>query len=35
MLSIHICILVLSIDICILVLSIRIQGVDAVLLIRL
>ena len=35
MLSIDICILVLSIDICILVLSIRIQGVDAVLLIRL
>ena len=35
MLSIDICILVLSIDIYILVLSIRIQGVDAVLLIRL
>ena len=35
MLSIDICILVLSIDIRTLVLSIRIQGVDAVLLIRL
>ena len=35
MLSIDICILVLSIDMYILVLLIRIQGVDAVLLIRL